>query len=705
MNISLNWLNRYLSAPVTASEAEEVLTHVGFPFESSTEKVGSGGGKDWLLDVEITSNRGDCLSHVGLAREIAAKAGRTLVMPTAPVPKRGGKVAELLTLRNETPEACPRFTAQVIRNVRVGPSPAWIKDALEAVGQRSINNIVDVTNFITLELGNPCHVFDLDRLEGRALVVRFAKKGEQLKTLDGKQRALVETDLVVADKARAQSLAGVMGGADSEVSAATTNVVLEMATWDPATIRRAARRLGIRTDAGYRFERGVHAATLDDAARRAAELIVQLAGGELADGMLSEGMPVPASRVIALRPSRCAAIIGHAIPAGDMIGLLRRLDIEVEQRNEDELACTIPAWRIDLEREIDLIEEVARIRGLDRIEVADKLRISIKPPQAAEAGAREVSGVLTGMGFYEAVTFSFVTAAQALPFLPAGASLLKVDDERRGADGTLRPSVLPGLLLCRRANRMAQVEAAGGVRLFETSATFAEDGQGRSLERKALALLMDTPVSGKRVTHDDRQTGVRLMRGAVEAVVRALAGPRTRLTVEGLTGSASAPAAWERDATGTVVLHTEKGATAIGTLGLMSKATLDLFELELPVVCAELDLAALLAQYPPAAALEGLPAFPSIERDLSLVVPEETAWARFEAVLSRLAGEQGMGLMESTRFVGVYRGEQMGKGKKSVTFRMRFRAPDRTLRHEEVDPQVARIVAAAKADLSAELRV
>lgn len=702
MNISLHWLNRYLSAPVTAHEAEEILTHVGFPFESKAEQAtsGVGGAKDWLLDVEITSNRGDCLSHVGLAREIAAKTGRTLVMPTAPVPKRGGKVGEFLTLRNDAPEACSRFTAQVIRNVTVGPSPAWIKDALEAVGQRSINTIVDVTNFITLELGNPCHVFDLDRLEGHAVHVRFAKKGEPLKTLDGKQRTLVETDLVVADAKRAQSLAGVMGGADSEVSATTTNVVLEMATWDPATIRRAARRLGIRTDAGYRFERGVHPATLDDAARRAAELIVQLAGGELADGMLSEGRPVPEARTVVLRPSRCAAIIGHEIPAGDMIGLLRRLDIDVEQHNEDALACTIPAWRIDLEREIDLIEEVARIRGLDKIEVADKLRIAIRPPQTAEAGSRELSGILTGMGFYEAVTFSFVSPSQAAPFVAPGASLLKVDDERRGADGMLRPSVLPGLLLCRRANRMAQVEVPGGVRLFETSATFAEDGQGRSLERKMLAMLMDTPISGKRVTHEDRQTGVRLMRGAVEAVVRALAGPRARVTIDPVP----APSAWESGATGSVMLHTDKGRVALGMLGLMSKAMLDLFDLEQPVVCAELDLAPLLAMYPPAAAIDALPAFPSIERDLSLVVAEEVAWARFDSLLARLSAEKDMAMMEATRFVGVYRGEQLGKGKKSVTLRMRFRAPDRTLRHEEVDPQVARVVAAAKTELSAELR-
>lgn len=702
MNTSLNWLNRYLSAPVTAQEAEDVLTHVGFPFESKQEQTPASGKPDWLMDVEITSNRGDCLSHIGLAREIAAKTGRTLVMPTAPAPKHAGRVQDFLKLTNTTPRECPRFTAQVIRGVRVGPSPAWIREALESVGQRSINNVVDVTNFITLEMGNPCHVFDLDRLEGHALTVRFARKDEALRTLDGKQRTLVTTDLVVADAARAQSLAGVIGGADSEVSDTTTNVVLEMACWDPATIRRAARRLGIRTDAGYRFERGVHPATLDDAARRAAELIVQLAGGELAQGVLSEGQALSPSRVVRLRVPRCSAVIGHSIPAGDIIGLLRRLDIEVEQQDEQVLDCKIPAWRIDLEREIDLIEEVARIRGLDKIEVSQKLPISIKPPQAAEAASRELSGVLTGLGFYEAVTFSFITPAQGAPFTPPGAALLRVDDERRGSDGTLRPSVLPGLLLCRRANRMAQVEVAGGVRLFERSATFAEGEGSKSLERKALGLLMDTPMSGKRVTHEDRQTGVQLMRGTIEAIVRSLAGASARVEIEPI--GTDAPAAWDAQATGRVGVRTAMGAQWLGTMGLLSKSTLDLFELEHPVVCAELDVDALIAMYPPAATIEALPAFPSIERDLSLVVGEEVAWARFDALLARLSAEPDMALMESTRFVGVYRGEQAGKGKKSVTLRMRFRAPDRTLRHEEVDPQVAKVVAAAKSELAAELR-
>ena len=246
MHVSVAWLNRLLDRPVTPDEAEHVLTHVGFPIETR-ESVGSG---DAMLDVEVTSNRGDVLSHLGCAREIAAATGRKVVMPRVELPGGGATsggepVSKALRLENLTPEVCPRFTARVIRGVRVGPSPAWMVEALESVGQRSINNIVDVTNYVNFEYGQPSHVFDLKKLAGGALVVRFASEGEKLRTLDGKARTLKATDLVVADAQRAQSLAGVIGGADSEVGDSTTDVVLEAATWDPVTIRTAARVISI----------------------------------------------------------------------------------------------------------------------------------------------------------------------------------------------------------------------------------------------------------------------------------------------------------------------------------------------------------------------------------------------------------------------------------------------------------------------------
>ncbi len=344
MDISLHWLNKYLApAGLTADEADDLLTRAGFPIEARTDLPGG----DCRLDVEVTSNRGDCLSHVGCAREIAASRSsstpRELMPPTISEPRTQGNAGEHLTLNNSEHALCPLFTARVIRGVKVAPSPDWLVKALESVGQRSINNVVDVTNFITLELGNPCHVFDLGRLAGNELNIRYAREGETLTTLDEKVRKLTTTDLVVADADRPQSLAGVMGGHDSQVTDGTTDIVFEMATWDPVTIRTTARRLGVRTDACYRFERGVDPRTIDDAARRAVALICELSGGTLCDGVLSQGAPMPEPTAITLRPSRCDRLLGIRVPAGDIIESLRALEIGVEQAAECQQVIPVSA--------------------------------------------------------------------------------------------------------------------------------------------------------------------------------------------------------------------------------------------------------------------------------------------------------------------------------------------------------------------------
>jgi len=694
MNISLRWLNKYLApGDLTPDEADKLLTLAGFPIESREPLAGG----DVRLDVEVTSNRGDVLSHVGCAREIAASGmaarPRQLMPPTIASPPTRGAVHDALALENHEPGVCPLFTARVIRGVKVGPSPAWLREALESVGQRSINNVVDVTNFITFELGNPCHVFDLKKLDGAKLVIRFAHDGETLTTLDGKARRLVGADLVVADATRPQSLAGVIGGADSEVDASTTDVVLEMATWDPVTIRTTARRLGIRTDAGHRFERGVDPRTIEDAARRAAALIRELTGGTLCAGELAEGAPLAADRVLTLRPAQCDRLIGIAVPVGDMIESLRALEIGVEQTADDELRCTIPPWRLDLTREVDLVEEVARTRGLDAIPVHERIDIAVSPPQEDERAMREIAGALTGMGFYETVTFSFISRDAAGDFLPAGLALVEVDDDRRRADPALRPSAIPSLLACRRANQDAQASPPGGVRLFETSAVFAQTPDKRSRERRTLALLADVPGQGANRSPEDRQLGVRRLRGAAEAVVRVACGPAARLSLEPVTPDCPG---WDAGAFARVLVD----GRDIGAIGLVSHAAQARAGLDLPVAAAELDLDPLLAAYPPRASARALPAFPPIERDLSLIVPDDLAWARVESLVD-LAGLERL---EGCSFVGAYRGKQVGPGRKSVTLRLRFRDPARTLRHEEVDPQVEAVVAAARRELGAEVR-
>ncbi|MCC6428688.1 MAG: phenylalanine--tRNA ligase subunit beta [Phycisphaerales bacterium] len=706
MNISIAWINKYLSpANLTADEAEQALMHSGFPIESRETLPGG----DIRMDVEITSNRGDCLSHLGLAREIAAKTGRTLIMPSVELPPTtpaatSGRAADAVTLENTRPDLCPLFTIRVIRGVKVGPSPAWLREALEAVGQRSISNIVDATNFVNFELGNPSHAFDLARLGGSKVIVRTAQPKEKLTTLDGKARVLEADDLVVADGSRAQGLAGVMGGGDSEVGNSTTDVVLEVATWAPATVRKTSRRHGIRTDASHRYERIVDARSLDFASRRLAAIILETAGGQLCEGVVTAGKPLPQDLKIRFRPARCNALLGTQIPVDEIARILLRLEIGMEPigRASEEIACTPPHWRPDLTREVDLIEEIARIHGLDKIPLMSKIPVAIRPPQDLERAQRELSSLLAGMGFFETVTFSFIKPTQATPFLLPGQISIGVDDDRRGAEPTLRPSTIPSLLACRRKNQDGAVTAPGGIRLFELGPTFAQAPGGPTAEviqPRRLSLLMDVPgessgagSTGKR-SFEEVQAAVRMMRGIIESAIRAMAGAGARIEFR---QAGTLVAAIREDAAANVLVN----GVALGAVGLLSEAVQKEYGLEVPVVITETNLQLLLGLFPPKAQVSTLPEFPAVERDLTLTVPESLPWKDVESLLASASLDR----FERLAYVGAYRGKQLGPGKKSITMRLWFRDAAKTLRREEVDPQIDSLIGLAKTKLGAEVR-
>lgn len=701
MHIAAKWLNSYLEpGDLTAAEIEAALIDAGFEIESQ-EKLANG---DTKFDVAITSNRGDALSVVGLAREAAAKTGRKFQFPSAggmtkPEPVAGGgDVSSAIKLENRVPKACPLFTVRVIKGVKVGPSPAWLVEALESVGQRSINNVVDVTNFINFELGNPCHVFDLAKLGGGAIVVREAAEGEKLQTLDGKQRVLQAGEIVVADANKAQGLAGVMGGGDSEVSASTVDVALEVATWDPVKVRGVARRLQIRTDASHRYERIVDARTLEHASKRAASLIVEVAGGQLLSGVLTAGNALEPRKVVSIRPARCAKILGVAISEQEISAILQKLEVDVEKNADGSLRCTIPFFRPDLTREIDLIEEVARQHGLDKIVMSPKLAIAVTRPQEKVKARKELGSTLSGLGFFETVTFSFTKPERAKAFVPAGLEIVGVDDDRRGAEPTLRPTLLTGLLGCRKANQDGQVNVPGGVRLYETAAVYAQQA-GKSVETRNLGLLMDVPFAGKSPTFAEKQNGVRALRGVIESVVRRLGGESALATLKFEAADAHAPA-FDGGAYASILVN----GKAIGYLGLLTSEAAKDFGLEIPLVGSELNMDALLALYPPKGSIAPLPEFPSVERDLSPVLPESVTWENVsklvESVRSTPAGQR----IESFNFIGTYRGKQIGQGKKSLTLRLVFRDKAKTLRHEEVDPEVGVLVDRLKGELSAEFR-
>lgn len=678
MRTSVAWLNDYLDPPADAEEQASVLTRVGLAFDGR-ELLPDG---DTVQEIETTSNRGDCLCHVGLAREIAAATGRRLRPPSA-APVAGARHAsDSVRVRVDDPIGCPRYTARIIRGVRVGPSPDWMQARLRAIGQIPRNNLVDCSNFVLHELGQPTHVFDLATLRGPEIRVRRAVPGERFLPLGegAAEISLTAEDLVIADAERPVALAGVKGGALTAVTDRTTDVLLEAATFDGPLVRAMSRRHRITSDSAYRFQRGVHPAEIDFAAARLAALILETAGGTLEAGVVEAGAPLPEPRRVELRPARCRALLGIDIPDGRMLELLEALDLQPLQRG-NRIECTIPARRLDLEREVDLIEEIARTHGLDAIPVRDRLEILPAATQPMLLAKRAIREMLVGAGMVETVTHSLVSERAAAPFIAPARSLLRVDDERAGGEPILRPSILPSLLTVRRRNADAGVAPLS---LFEMASAFELDGAHHQ-ERELLAIVTDAP--------GDPAEGFRVMRGVAERLGRILLGSTVRVELQPMVEPRTPSPALEPAA------RLLWNGAEVGVIGLVAEGVLERFGLEHGVAAAELEIRPFLDAYPPAVEVRAMPAFPAIERDLSVLVDEAVAWASIEqAVLQTQAPR-----LEQVHFKGTYRGRQTG-GRKSVTLRLLFRDPARTMVREEADQAVASIVEALRSKFSAELR-
>jgi phenylalanyl-tRNA synthetase beta chain len=676
MRTSARWINDHLDPPATAQEQAEILTRAGFP-PDAVELLPDG---DTRADYETTSNRGDCVSHVGLAREIAALSGRTLRLPPCePAAGSPPAAAAAVKVTNDEVGRCPLYTARVIRGVRVGPSPAWMQERLVARGEVPRNNIVDATNFVLYELGQPTHVFDLAKLKGREIRIRMARAGERFLPIGEETRPVTLTpgDLVIADARDAVAIAGVKGGAATAVSESTSDILIEAATFDPVAVRGTSRRLGIASDSSYRFERGVHPAQVNPAAERLARLILELAGGTLAAGVVADGAPIPPLRRVSMRPQRCRAILGVPLEDARMVCALGRLGFEPMHR-EGRIECTVPAQRLDVEREIDLIEEVARIVGLDAIPVAPTISIRVSPLQPVPMARKAVADCLVGLGFVETVTHSLVSDEAARLFLPKDRDLLRVQDERARAEPALRPSLLPSLLRTRARNRDAGV---GDLRLFEWAAAFWREAGGKHGERQSLSLLMDGP---------DAAAGLRPLRGVVERLALLLGGPEA--SVDAAPDDA---APWLEPGASVTI-----GGRPVGRLGVLSRAALRHFDLDLRLLAAELEPGPLLERFPPQTQARALPGFPAIERDVSAILEEGVTWAQ----VRQSVRERALPHLEAIEFVTTYRGPQIGAGRKSLTLRLRFRADDRTLRHEDVDGAMEGLMRHLTQALGAEIR-
>jgi len=670
MIVSWNWLNDYVDPKCKAAEAAERLMMSGLNLEEIMPRE-----NDSAIDLEVTSNRADCLGHIGVARELAVLFQQDLNIPTAEISPVSEKTQSVTSIENRVLDHCPQYEARIIRGVKVGPSPDWLKTRLEALGLRSVNNVVDVTNYVLLECGQPLHAFDLNLLDGKKIVIRMAEKGEKIEAIDGRMYELDEQMCVIADASRPVAIAGVMGGKSTEVTEQTTDLLIETANFAPLSVRRTARKLSLFSDSSFRFERGVDVQQIDWASRRCCELIVQIAGGEVLDVPLKAGdfEPKP-EEPITLRFAQIKRILGVDISAETSRDILKRLGLKELEVNDEQAKYVAPTWRADLTREADLIEEVARIHGYDQIPE------DVPPPVKATAKSRQdrttdlVHRTLNAAGFYEAITMSFTSTEQAAAINPQQiGSPLQVEHSSRKKENVLRPSLIPSLLVCRRANERT---GSSGAQLYEISRVFTDLN-----EAGAVQPLMIGCVTSR---------GFFELKGILEQLVREINTEAT-LVAEPCNVAGFTPGRGAK-----LLINGEHW----GWMGDVAPKTLQLFGLKEETCAAELHLQPLIDLLELAPQAQALPQFPAIERDFNFLLEDKVSWQQLADTIRASGGS----LLEGVEFVSEYRGKPIEAGKKTYLARAAFRAEDRTLTGDEVDAAHADIVSRCESDLQAVLR-
>ncbi len=651
---------------------------------------------DVVLDVEITPNRGDCLSVLGLAREVAALFGARLRAPRLRAAHSAGSPDGdriSISVSIDAPDLCPRYAALAMTGIKIGPSPAWLKRRLELCGMRALNNVVDATNYVMLELGQPLHAFDYGKIAGGKIIVRRAGETREFVTLDNVTRTLDPNDLLIADSDKPLAIAGVMGGLNSEVSDSTGTILLESAYFEPTTVARTARRLGLCSEASYRFERGVDRAGQVGALIRAAELIRRIARGREASPIADFEPRKAEPREIALDLGAMESLLGVAIPSGVAKSRLKSLGAQVSTRAKGVLAVVPPSFRSDLVEQADLIEEVARLGGLEDIPALLPPRVSaltpVNPEREFIKGTREV---MLGCGLTETATIAFIAPADNARFsgIQVTARPVKVSNPLSAELSELRLSLMPGLVTSLRFNLNREARA---FHAFEIGKTFRMDGD-IATEHFHLAAVSYGPYALSAIGEQSVMAGFFSIKGNLETYFDAI-GISPQVTFKAIE-SADAP-----------FLHPGRSAVVsldgarIGLIGELHPAEAMRLDLSEPCAMYELDLSNLIAYgFSPRKTFQPPPKFPAIRRDLALVLDRN-----FPAdMVLKAIRECGASLLESVEIFDVYEGTAVAAGKKSVALACRYRAKDRTLTDEEVNRIHAVLVEQAQMRLGAELR-
>jgi len=647
--------------------------------------------EDTVLELEITPNRPDCMSMVGIAREVAALTGAAIRMPRVEIYDPGEPVEDLVQVMIYDADECPRYTACVVSGVKVAPSPSWMQRRLLAAGLRPINNLVDVTNYVLLELGQPLHAFDLDLISRNTIVVRSAHQGEQITTLDGVDRQLDSRSLVIADAGKAVALAGIMGGEDTVVTERTVNVLIESACFEPTSILRTSKRLGLRSEASSRFEKGTDPGGTRKAARRAASLLFELAGGTVALGEV-DVYPKPIMPVtVELRPARVNELLGTDVSRVDMAEILERLEMGVTGSGET-FRVDVPTFRRDLEREVDLIEEIARIYGYGRIAA------SLPPGGGLDAGLtrgqrldRSLVEVLVAQGLLETLTYSFMRSSDLDLLRAPGEDRLrdtvKLMNPLAETGEVMRTSILPGLL------RVAANNINRGNRdlaLFEFGRVFfARSPRELPLEVESVCILLCGQSGTLHWGSDEGPVDFYDLKGLVENLAAYL--KIEEVGFEAVDRPHLAPGR------GAIVTAGDAGA---GYVGQLHPHVAEAFDVGVETYIAELDVGRLRESAGSAAGYRQVGRFPTVKVDIALVVDENLEGRRVEEVIKR----QGGALMQSLRLFDVYRGPQVPEGKKSLAYALEFGSRERTLTDEEAHGVLGDIVESLEGALGVTLR-
>jgi phenylalanyl-tRNA synthetase beta chain len=675
MIVSWEWLGQYVALDMPLEDLTDRLTMSGLNLEG-TESV----AEDIAIDLEVTSNRPDCLGHVGVAREVSVLYALPLDIPDPQPPTASDSVNDATSVEITCPELCPRYTARVLRGVQVGPSPDWLVRRLATLGIASVNNIVDATNYVLLETGQPLHAFDLDKLTEGRIVVREAAAGEQFKAINHTNYTLAPGMCVIADAEKPVALGGVMGGAATEISASTCNVLIETAEFAPLSVRNTARTLSLFSDSSFRFERGIDPHGLDSASRRCCQLILELAGGELLDHVIQAGDPPPAEPTrVSIRFDQVTRILGIDVPQADIINILIQLGLRhvdlPDQHTDTSATFEMPGWRRDLTREIDLIEEVARIWGYDRIPEDNRIPLTLALTTHRDQVSDTLRDLLCSAGFHEAMTLSFVTAKLFDLFRPEPDRLpLQVEHSSRRQENLLRQSLVPSLLQSRRENER---HAMFGVDLFEIANVYLEAAPGAPGSEPTRI----TAITGRSFGE---------LKGVCELLIARLA-PAARLNAVPLQLAGFV------EGRGARLMLNE---TPCGWLGELTRDATDSIGLRDAVTIAELDFLTVCEAVETTRRFRELPRFPAIERDLNFLLDLHVSWDELETVVRDNAGP----LLDTISFGGQYCGQQIPDDKKSYVVTIGYRSDSRTLTNDELEETQARVVAECESQLGASLR-